>query len=510
MVTDRTSSLAEGTVPKPRADVLDKGFVSLELAAGNDLMIVNAARMSFSQKSLELTAREEGLLNFLMRERHGTPFEMVEFWWHIKCPIFVAREWMRHRIACLPGDTKITMVQPNGTPYKRTIKHLYDTTAGVFVDEHKVKNGFSKSGKQAYFTKPAHHRHYNYERTLRVFDEERESFTTGKMANIWQSGIKEVFEIKTVDGYSLKGSADHRVLTPEGWVKISELGVNAAILRQGLIKKEANRSIPPALRQGIGVWTSMQRPYIIGQGTECVGCQQYVPEEYLHLDHHVPVTLNLSLALEKNNLVPLCKACHREKTNKEQKFSNRCGSETGARVSRLLSKPVRVGEEMTYDIEMAGPHHNYLANNIIVHNSYNEMSGRYKELPMEFYLPSPENVRTQVGKPGSYSFEAVDAETAAWAINEMQEAYDFCATKYKRLLDKGIAKELSRDVLPVGIYTEFLFKTNFRSLMNFISLRADETALYEIRVYAQAMAKIAANIVPVSWQKFESNNRQTP
>ncbi len=224
-----------------RIDLLDKGFLSLEHSAGNDLFIVNAARMSFLQKSTELTKREEGLINFLMRARHGTPFEMVEFWWHVKCPITVAREWFRHRMA-----------------------------------------------------------------------------------------------------------------------------------------------------------------------------------------------------------------------------------------------------------------------------SYNEMSGRYKELPGEFYLPAPEAVRTQVGKPGSYSFNPVPTELALQTIERFQKVYDVAWAEYQEMLSEGIAKELARSVLPVGIYTEFIFKCNFRSLMNFVSLRSAEDAMYEIRVFAQAMAKIVVNVVPVAWQKFEEHGRISP
>lgn len=78
--------------------VLDKGFVNLEDTMGNDLAIVNAAKVSFGNRSLEMTAREEKLINYLMKHRHGTPFEHVVFKFHVKAPLFVVREWQRHRI----------------------------------------------------------------------------------------------------------------------------------------------------------------------------------------------------------------------------------------------------------------------------------------------------------------------------------------------------------------------------------------------------------------------------
>jgi len=82
-------------------DVLDHGYVSLVDSMGSDLSIVNAARTSYNNPSAKLTQNDKGLINFLMRERHGTPFEMVEFKFAVKAPIFVFREWHRHRIASI-------------------------------------------------------------------------------------------------------------------------------------------------------------------------------------------------------------------------------------------------------------------------------------------------------------------------------------------------------------------------------------------------------------------------
>lgn len=79
--------------------VLDHGFVRLDGAMATDLSVVNAARVSFARRKEVMEASDEGLIRFLMRERHGTPFEHNAMRWHVKAPIFVVREWMRHRIA---------------------------------------------------------------------------------------------------------------------------------------------------------------------------------------------------------------------------------------------------------------------------------------------------------------------------------------------------------------------------------------------------------------------------
>jgi thymidylate synthase (FAD) len=64
----------------------------------DDLSVVNGARVSFARRKDEIDASDEGLIGFLMRDRHGSPFEHNAFRFHVRCPIFVAREWFRHRI----------------------------------------------------------------------------------------------------------------------------------------------------------------------------------------------------------------------------------------------------------------------------------------------------------------------------------------------------------------------------------------------------------------------------
>ncbi|MEK7465384.1 MAG: FAD-dependent thymidylate synthase [Patescibacteria group bacterium] len=77
---------------------LDHGFVYLVDYMGNDEAIAQAARVSYG-KGTKKTSEDQGLIRYLLRHRHTTPFEMVEFKFHCKLPIFVARQWIRHRTA---------------------------------------------------------------------------------------------------------------------------------------------------------------------------------------------------------------------------------------------------------------------------------------------------------------------------------------------------------------------------------------------------------------------------
>ena len=105
--------------------------------------------------------------------------------------------------------------------------------------------------------------------------------------------------------------------------------------------------------------------------------------------------------------------------------------------------------------------------------------------------PTAEDVRTQVGKPGAYSFEPVDPELAETHAGGAAGRLRRRRTQtYERLVEQGVARELARAVLPVGAYTEFYWTVNARSLMNFVSLRASETAQREIRRYADACERL--------------------
>lgn len=85
-------------LPDDAIKCLDKGFVRLVDSMGGDDAIVQSARVSYG-KGTSKVSQDRGLIRYLMRHRHTTPFEMVEFKFHCKMPIFVARQWVRHRTA---------------------------------------------------------------------------------------------------------------------------------------------------------------------------------------------------------------------------------------------------------------------------------------------------------------------------------------------------------------------------------------------------------------------------
>lgn len=149
--------------------------------------------------------------------------------------------------------------------------------------------------------------------------------------------------------------------------------------------------------------------------------------------------------------------------------------------------------------------------------SYNEESGRYRELRPVFYTPGPERRLVQVGKPGAYVFEPGTAEqhelADASARSVALEAY----AAYRRMLDAGIAREVARIVLPLSLYSSMYVTVNARSLMNFLSLRTKrEDSTFpsfpqrEIEMAAEQMEELWRPLMPLTHAAFEANGRVAP
>lgn len=141
-------------------------------------------------------------------------------------------------------------------------------------------------------------------------------------------------------------------------------------------------------------------------------------------------------------------------------------------------------------------------------HSYNEWSGRYSKMEPEFYVPA--NVRTQVGKPGAYSFEPVDEETRGAAQREIREQGERAFQAYERLLEQGVAKEVARAVLPLSTYTKYYWSCNPRSLMHFCGLRNNESAQFEIQQFAAAAESFLERLMPITHAAFLANDRTAP
>ena len=130
----------------------------------------------------------------------------------------------------------------------------------------------------------------------------------------------------------------------------------------------------------------------------------------------------------------------------------------------------------------------------------NEVSARYTELPNEFYIPSRWRAQDNKNKQGSIDTEDLKHNVLSDDLAEFcQEAY----TMYERFIQKGVAKEMARMVLPLNIYTEIYCCWDLKNLMHFIALREDSHAQAEIQEYAKAIKQVCKNLFPWTIEAFD-------
>ncbi len=149
--------------------------------------------------------------------------------------------------------------------------------------------------------------------------------------------------------------------------------------------------------------------------------------------------------------------------------------------------------------------------------SYNEESGRYRQLSAVFYVPGPERRLVQEGKPGAYDFVEGTPEQYDVVVAQTQQACTQAYAAYLAMLDAGVAREVARGVLPVATYSSMYVTLNARSLMNFLSLRTKREGSHfpsypqrEIEMVAEKMEAEWARLMPITYAAFETNGRVSP
>jgi thymidylate synthase ThyX len=393
---------------------LDRGFIYLVDYMGSDAAIVQAARVSYGLGTKSVH-EDRGLIRYLMRHQHTTPFEMVELKFHVKLPIFVARQWIRHRTACLGGETRLLFDLPDAS---------------------------APGGRRPYWVRLADlHRRWHEARPLlsrmrlRMCDEASGEIRQTRVVDVWQTGVRPVFRVTLENGYAIEMTRDHRCLTERGWMTLGE----ATGLRRHRDDRVTWRRDAPAL------------------------------------------AVNGALASREPAPAP-------------------------PRLVRGHSGIARIefaGHEMTYDVAVSGPFHNFVANGFIVHNSVNEYSGRYSVMTDESYLPAPEHVSRQSAGNRQGGDVPLDPARAAEVIRILEEEQRLVRDGYQKMLGWDVRRELARINLGLAQYTEWYWKSDLHNIFHFLKLRLDPHAQYEIRTYAEAMAEIVRAVAPVAWEAFE-------
>lgn len=489
-----------------------------------DHAVIQAARTSYGQQhDKKADAENRGLIRYLFRKNHVTPFEMVNVKWFHRLPIFVARQLIRHRTACLSGDTEVVFERPcDGKAYRMQVADVYkkwQPTAGL-----QGNATFRREQVQSM--------------RLRCVNEETGEPAITQVVDIWQSGVKRLFKVTTEKGRSIRTSEDHLFFTPSGWKKLSDLSNGCEVVtlsyRQGIPTAVFN-AIDPETE----TWCSLVdwdgyyevsnqgrvRRIVGGRGSRSFGrCKKItVSNERAVVSLNCP-GIQATIQIHREMLRSFVgependdiEACHVNGNSLDNRLENLYWGTRAenahdmvvhGRATFLTSQPQTItiepdGEEMTYDLEVSGQWHNFSANDFIVHNSVNEFSMRYKEPKDYFFIPDLDGVRRQskINKQGSDG--AVDEGEAGAFISVTQQTSIDAMINYRAAVAHGIGKELARINLPVSVFTEWYWELDLNNLLRFLALRMDKHAQKEIRVYADAMYELLSPLAPWSFEAF--------
>jgi thymidylate synthase (FAD) len=281
-------------------------------------------------------------------------------------------------------------------------------------------------------------------------------------------------------------------------------------------------------RANIGRWTSEQAARVHAKFDFC--CAICGDKRELHAHHVDPVWHAPERARDFDNLMSLCSRCHDRvhadnlelellEANAAQQ-NLRCFWEGRARQPRPAAKRLPrstklvrsfskiakielVGEEMTYDLEVSGPFHNFVADGFIVHNSVNEYSGRYSLMPMLFYTPSAEQLQTQskLNNQGR-SGVPVAPEKYAETVARWNEIRRLSRGAYEQMTSEDMARELARIDLPLSTYTQWYWKIDLHNFLHFLKLRVDSHAQWEIQEYGRVLAGMLKRVAPHSYEAW--------
>ena len=489
--------------------VLDHGLVRVIDYMGNDAAIVQAARVSYGAGTKHVQ-NDEGLIRYLMRHWHSTPFEM-----------------------CLAGDVRVPTFPCPGAK----VKHY---------TMREIAKAFEEKGRANSWVKLLR---------IRTVNPETGVVAATKIKNAWRTGVKTVYEITTEEPFSrrLKVTSNHPILTPAGFRSLDDgLNVGDAVMHNGvpalhsdvvaeIMRRRAAGESLKIVSEALGVGAStvykytptrvprksgyLRKPHGAHSDPRAIARRRFnigscfveTCEKQARDRHHIDGDPHHNSC---ENIVGLCAKHHRHAHT-----MGRLDVAVPARIASIRC----IGEEEVFDLEVEDQNHTFVAEGIVVHNcevkfhvklpvfvarqwirhrtaNVNEYSARYSILDREFYIPAPEHLAAQSTVNNQGRGAVLEGEEAARVLDLLKADADRAYDNYEAMLSQdgqqGLARELARMNLPANIYTQWYWKTDLHNLFHFLRLRADPHAQYEIRAYAEIMLDIVADWVPLATAAF--------
>lgn len=391
----------------------------------------------------------------------------------------VTHELVRHRAGfgfCLAGDTEVwsgSMQKGrfDGVKRKWTIREIFEKT--------KTSHGRSRIP------------------LMRVRSYDGQFFVPNTVVAVQESGVKPIFRMTLEDGRTVRSSENHMFLTGDGWLPVSEILVGQTVATNGVAVWTPEMR-EKARQQKLGDrnhrWKGDEASVGAGrlrawkmfsvEGRVCNFCGS---DEQLHRHHRDENTLNN----EESNIEILCATCHQAEHH------------LGRRMTVGWSRVVSIepdGEEMTYDMEVGAPHHNFVANGIVTHNS--QVSQRYVSGSALRFVERPE---FQNSKELHQQFESwIDAaryeydNRASLLLASTAEVSGQTATERRKAVNQA-----ARACLPNETEAPIVVTANLRALRHFFEMRGSYAADRTIRELAIRTFLEVVQLAPYVFDDFE-------
>jgi thymidylate synthase (FAD) len=421
-------------------------------------------------------------------------------------PHSVMQQARTHRVGisfdvqCLTANTEITFVNCEGQTnqkLKKTIGDLYD----LWTNGEKTIRQRSIRGRNG--EPPGEYRRDCKKRIrnmrLRVLNEETGLFEIGHIKDVICSGIQPVYRITLEDGKTLDCTANHRLFTSEGWQKMGDA--------VGL------------LTNFDGSVVTITKPcHVMCNGMAVVGNGLYRNREWL--ESQIAQGLSIQEIAELSDC-SINTVRHWAKTyglslNQEAEFAQfyspiievkNWQQKPKSMARKLQAHPVKVksveylGTQMTYDLEVEGLLHNFVANGMVVHNSFRYTGNQFidvvegkKDIEDVFYLRPVGYYADRQGKKYYYSPEKRE-EDLQWCLE--------AAKRYKADFEAGMSEEHIRGKMPFDYRQHFVVSFNLRSFLHFCDLRNKKNAQLEIQKLCEMMFPHFEDWTPAIAQWYE-------